>query len=174
MPAIDWKSKETDFKRVTRPAGKDVKNGSLKFYWECKVCKVEYGPSSGTAIFKSERSKCCQRRYDEKSNYKGFRLITGSKMTQYKDSARRRGLVFEIDAEYLWSVWEAQKGQCAYTGLPIELNRDASLDRIDSSRGYVKGNVHWVMWKINRMKLNIPHEEFIQLCSLVSSRNGEQ
>lgn len=150
------------------------KHGQPRYIWRCLKCKQEYGPNTGTDIARSPYSKCCPRRHDEKANYKGYRLITGSKMTQYKDSARRRGLDFSVDAEYLWQVWEKQGGKCAYTGLTIQLNGDASLDRIDSSLGYVHGNVHWVLWKINRMKLNLPHEEFIELCSLVSSRKGNE
>ena len=52
----------------------------------------------------------------------------------------------------------------------MEMNKNASLDRIDSTVGYIEGNVHWVLWDINRMKWNIPHEEFIKLCSLVAER----
>lgn len=143
------------------------------YVWRCIKCQEEYGPSTGTDIARSPYTKCCPRRYEEKINYKGYRLVTGSKMTQIKDSVRKRGLECSVNAEYLWNLFESQDGKCAYTGLPIELNKNASLDRIDSSTGYIPGNVHWVLWDINRMKWNIPHQDFIQLCWLVASRNGE-
>lgn len=141
------------------------------YIWQCLRCGSEFGPTTGPNIVRTPYSKCCPRRYDEKANYKGYRLITGSKMTQYRDSARRRNLDFSIDAQYLWKIWEIQDGICAYTGKNIELNKDASLDRIDSSKGYIQGNVQWVSWIVNRMKLNIPHDEFIKICKDVAEYN---
>lgn len=152
--------------------GPKANNGALQFYWKCLLCDATYGPSTGTAIFKSEYSKCCQRRLEEKSNYLGYKELTGSKLTQIKNSASRRGLEYSVTPVYLWQIWEAQKGLCAYTGLKIFHGKDASLDRIDSTQGYIEGNVQWIAWKINRMKLNIPHKEFIELCSLIASRKG--
>lgn len=143
------------------------------YIWQCIKCGVEYGPTPGAGIVRYPYSKCCPRRYDEKGNYKGYRLITGSKMTQYRDGAQRRNLEFSIDAEYLWKIWQLQTGRCAYTGRIIELNKDASLDRIDSSKGYIEGNVQWVAWIVNRMKLNIPHEDFILLCKEITEYQKE-
>lgn len=51
----------------------------------------------------------------------------------------------------------------------------ASLDRKDSSCGYVRGNVQWVHKDINRMKHVFEERYFIHLCSLVTqnSKDGE-
>lgn len=157
-------------KQIVRVA--DKTKTQTRYIWRCLKCKKEYGPSVGTDIFKSKYSKCCQRRFDEKTNYRGHRLLTGSKVTQIKDGAHRRGIEFNVTAEYLWSVWEKQGGLCAYTGLPIALNtpKSASLDRKDSSIGYIEGNVHWVLWEVNRMKLNMPEQRFFELCSLIANR----
>jgi len=46
----------------------------------------------------------------------------------------------------------------------------ASLDRIDSSKGYVKDNVQWVHKDINRMKWNFPQDKFVKLCSFVANK----
>jgi hypothetical protein len=43
----------------------------------------------------------------------------------------------------------------------------ASLDRIDSKKGYVEGNVHWVHKDVNMMKRNFTEEYFINLCETV-------
>lgn len=40
----------------------------------------------------------------------------------------------------------------------------ASLDRIDSSKGYVIGNVQWIHKTINTMKMDLADSEFIKLC----------
>ena len=68
----------------------------------------------------------------------------------------------------------AQRFRCSLSGLPIRLPTDtydkastASLDRIDSSKGYIPGNVQWVHKKINMMKNRLPDSEFIALCAAV-------
>ena len=47
----------------------------------------------------------------------------------------------------------------------------ASVDRIDSTKGYLKGNVQWVHKSINQMKSNRTDEEFIALCKAVALYN---
>jgi hypothetical protein len=43
----------------------------------------------------------------------------------------------------------------------------ASLDRIDSSKGYFKGNVQWIHKDLNVMKMDLTEEKFIDYCKLV-------
>lgn len=73
---------------------------------------------------------------------------------------------FDLTAKYLSSVFEQQKGLCALTYLPLVLPvgtrgfvdkgqfNAASLDRIDSSKGYVVGNVQFLCVGVNYMKNN--------------------
>ena len=69
-----------------------------------------------------------------------------------------------IDIPYLKQLWEKQKGICPYTGIQMvfpthwaEMARNhtlekVSLDRIDSSKGYVRGNVEFVCMAVNYAK----------------------
>ena len=50
-------------------------------------------------------------------------------------------------------------------------NITASLDRIDSSKGYIEGNVQWVHKRVNLMKGNMSTENFIEWCNLVVKNN---
>ena len=64
-----------------------------------------------------------------------------------------------------------------WSGLPISANstRDlisASLDRIDNSKDYVKGNVQWVHKAINMMRGSLSVMEFVALCALVAKENN--
>ena len=45
----------------------------------------------------------------------------------------------------------------------------ASLDRIDSNKGYIKGNVQWVHKDVNTMKMDHTQEEFIKICTMVAN-----
>ena len=47
------------------------------------------------------------------------------------------------------------------------------LDRIDSKKGYVPGNVQWVYKPVNMMKWKLSQKEFIHICHLVTEYNAE-
>ena len=92
--------------------------------------------------------------------------------------ANRRKYEFDIDIEYGWQLYVEQNKQCAMTGLdivfvmPTKHKRNktfnvASLDRIDNSKGYIKGNVQWVHKEINRMRGSLSVDDFIKLCKEV-------
>lgn len=73
--------------------------------------------------------------------------------TSAKARARQRGETFTIDIEDI-VVPEV----CPILGIPLKYNRGMkgddsySLDRIDSSRGYVKGNIWVISLRANRIK----------------------
>ena len=69
-----------------------------------------------------------------------------------------------------------QKRKCAITKVPIEIKgkkekaviyKSASLDRIDSNKGYVKTNVQWVMLGVNYMKMNFPEKDLHKALFLI-------
>lgn len=82
-----------------------------------------------------------------------------------------------INLEYLKGVWEIQGGICPYTGIKMILPKNlreydqirspqkASLDRIDSSQGYVKGNVEFVCSSVNLAKNSFTRDEMMNFFS---------
>ena len=88
----------------------------------------------------------------------------------FKQQAARHG----VSSELLLVLWTGQRGVCAYSGELMLLGgrspTSASLDhKIPSKRkgGNEKTNLHWVTRKMNLMKSNLTHEEFVTLCSRV-------
>lgn len=57
------------------------------------------------------------------------------------------------------TLYEIKKGQSNIT---------ASLDRIDSSKGYVEGNVQWVHKDVNYIKQDLEESYFKKLCKLIT------
>ena len=91
-------------------------------------------------------------------------------------SCRNRTKEFDLDLPYLKELWESQNGKCAVTGVALELkdsynkNYQASIDRIDSSKGYIKGNIRFTSVSVNWLKSNLDDNhlmEFFQICKMV-------
>lgn len=93
-----------------------------------------------------------------------------------KKRAVKKQFGFDLDALFLYELFEKQKGLCAISGIKmIFKTRDrtmeskspyyASLDRIDSSIGYLKNNVQFVCLSMNYMRNTFTVEQtkkFIQ------------
>ena len=47
----------------------------------------------------------------------------------------------------------------------------ASLDRIDNSKGYLKGNVQWVHKDVNMAKGTMKNDSFIAMCKTIANFN---
>ena len=106
--------------------------------------------------------------------YKG--VLRKSFVHKYKTNAKLRGIPWNVSFEYLADLLIDQDFKCALSGIEIqamEVTNNASLDRIDSSLGYIENNVQWVTSKVNMMKQHYTQEEFIEVCVSVAQRlNG--
>lgn len=85
---------------------------------------------------------------------------------------------------FLYALWHSQGGVCPYTGHAMELeisqdDRDlrgpcvASIDRIDSSLGYLEGNVHFVTQFANFAKRDRGHKEALDFFRMVNIGDQE-
>ncbi len=112
--------------------------------------------------------------------FTGHEEIRGRFWTELKSRAKRRKIEFDIDIKYIWDLFVEQNKKCALSGIPIRFGRadyraetTASLDRIDSDKGYIKENIQWVHKAINIMKNDLPEDIFIGICSQVSDESGK-
>jgi hypothetical protein len=113
------------------------------------------------------RYLCKYNLFIKGTSFKGitYKGISGDNFSSIRKSARERNFEFKIDIKYLWDLYIKQDKKCALTGVDIILDVDnsvktASLDRIDSLKGYTKDNVQWVHINVNRMKWDYTQEEF--------------
>ena len=158
------------------------KDNNKKFQWKflCE-CGCEY-ITVGSYV-KRGRIKSCgcdKNRKDKNGNWQGFGDISGSVLGHYKKNANKRGIDFDVDIEYLNEIYHKQNKKCVYSGIKLVMERkgvycrttiNASLDRIDSNKGYIKGNIQWVYMPINNMKGALSHEEFVNLCGTIYKNN---
>jgi len=83
-----------------------------------------------------------------------------------------------LTLEYLQQVWEQQEGVCPYSKVKLILNTHglrypdkrftASLDRIDSTKGYIKGNVQFTSMAINYLKNTMSQQETIEFLQILA------
>jgi len=120
-----------------------------------KLCKRCSGPTNAT----------------HKGYYKG--VLRASFVHKYKAGAETRGLDFSVSFNHLADLLIEQDFQCALSGESLDamqINNNASLDRIDSSAGYIEGNVQWVTSEVNMMKQSYSQQRFIEVCRAVADK----
>jgi hypothetical protein len=105
---------------------------------------------------------------NQRDNFTGLR--------EHLRRVKKRDKNHDITLEDLLEQWEKQKGVCIYSGVELNHPMDggdnlnkASLDRIDSNKGYVKGNIHFISIACNYAKNNMTHEEMLTFCNIISN-----
>lgn len=95
------------------------------------------------------------------------------RLNQLKSGARKRNIEFNDDltVKDLLDLYNKQNGKCALTNEKLELINNnynlkgLSVDRINSSKGYVNGNMQLVCWAVNQMKFDMTQEELFYWCN---------
>lgn len=106
----------------------------------------------------------------KKDEYSNFR--------EYLRRSNRRNHEVSINEKDIKNIWDKQKGICAYSGVLLKLTTPgpndqiytASLDRIDSSLGYVVGNIQFISVMMNHMKNNMTHEKMLEALKILRSK----
>ena len=120
------------------------------------------------------KSKKNKTRLDQYSPFK-------YSLNKARSRSKSRSEVTDLTLEYLKEIWENQNGLCTYTNIKMEMPRSSqdedikksptklSLDRIDPSIGYIKGNVEFVCYCINVMKNDFTKQEMIDFIKLINN-----
>ena len=160
----------------------------------CKNCGVEFEKPL-TEIRRNEklnRPNFCTRTCVGKNNVKNFgdrksnyvvsqhsknRFDEYTKFRYHYRNIKKRNHEVNVSIEDLKDAWDKQLGICEFSGVQLVLSSyskiiknqiyTASLDRIDSSKGYIKGNIRWVSRSINHMKNDMTDEMVWELCNLI-------
>jgi hypothetical protein len=106
----------------------------------------------------------------------------------FMSRVKRREPESVLTLQDLKDQWDRQDGRCVYTGWKLELPayhleraetkgrqrrftrnlRRASLDRIDSSKGYERGNIQFVCLMANIAKSDYSSEDLVRFCQAVA------
>jgi len=170
---------KTDLSTIKFGKLRPIENTGIKnhnaYVWRCVCeCGKERRVRSVNLTNGTVKSCGCEDQRILRHKKGSFGNIGGSYWSKIISRAKERGINFELSAEYAWNLYLVQNKKCALSGIPIsfsevyrEYSNTASLDRIDSSKGYIEGNVQWVHKHINQMKLNHDESYFISLCRMI-------
>lgn len=153
------------------------------------ICKCDCGNTCTISYshLKALRQKTCgcllYRTWENSPFFDGIGQISYSWWKGHvlrentKGNSRQKHKV-EISIEYAWNLFLKQDKKCALTGVSLQFGNTssrntASLDRIDSTIGYLVDNVQWVHKDINWMKNKFKLDKFIYLCKQVASHNND-
>ena len=183
-PTEDLTNREFDRLMVLKRSPN--KNGRV--CWECKCqCGTIKTFFAYKLIQKTTKSCGCLSKGQYSKNNKrwyGYGDIPGrfwKNINSGRGNNRSKILEMNIDIRYAWDLFLKQNRKCALTGVELYFAcgkkrpvGNASLDRINSNIGYVRGNVQWVHKDVNIMKNKLDQTEFIEWCQLVINQNGTE
>ena len=90
--------------------------------------------------------------------------LANQKLSVARCRAEPKYIADDVDGEYIWRLWQKQKGLCAYSGKHMSVwpnkngdkqskNPDImTIDRKNSDKGYVKRNIVLCCWRANQIK----------------------
>ncbi len=165
-------------------------NGKYKRYWQCRcVCgntverRDDYLKAHPANNFSCGCLHSMKTNLGEKSVFwEGCGDISGMYFAGLRCKAKTKNMEFTITIQEIWNLFEKQHRLCALTGLPISFEQSqrlkkkngsettASLDRIDSNKGYTIDNVQWIHKDVNKMKNAFTQDRFLEICRLVTEQ----
>lgn len=100
------------------------------------------------------------------------------KFSYFLHNCRKRFKECTITLHDLQEQWDKQNGICPYSGIALLIPSytkhhnnpifTASVDRIDSSKGYIPGNIQFVSTCINYMKTTMSDEDTKFMCKCIA------
>ena len=152
---------------------------------ETRMTVYRWKHSQSEMCFECRDTKIAANRREKAFKDASTDTVTISRfLRRRRHDAEKRGLQYAISDEYAISLFT---GTCALSGVDIYLNNTfshpsdwkgalgplhqlntASLDRIDSTKGYIPGNVQWVHHLVNIAKQVMTDQQFISMCKTVT------
>ena len=109
------------------------------------------------------RKKQDQKKIQARQTFDGW---IANYLSAKKSRCKKKGIDCDLTEEILKEMWAFQDGRCYYSKVKLEFGvkamKAATLDRVDSSKGYISNNVVWCSSSVNSMKNAFSKEELTQ------------
>jgi hypothetical protein len=165
------------------------KKNKAKLYWDqilsdgylqCRVCKdilsldnfsqcIQLSKKRGYVLYNTECKHCRKTRAFDDNNFNKTSLedVLHARLSVAIARARSKKIPLNIDLEFLISLWKNQNGKCFYSGRQLSLlindPNKVSIDRVDSSKGYLKDNVVLCCNLVNYLKVDLSLDYFKEI-----------
>ena len=157
--------------------------------WTCSGCNKTlplttenfYKRSSSDTGFQNRCKSCLKKdpsRYDRLIKKDDLDYYLKDRFFGAKNRAKAKNISFNLTLDYLKELWNIQEGKCAiskvemsHTILEGKLDINASIDKIDPSKGYTIGNIQFVCNRVNMMKSDMSIDNLIYFCKLIINNN---
>lgn len=174
MKLLDLRNKRFGYLKAIKRHKKSLHG---RVAWVCKcVCGKSKIATRNDLCGGMVKSCGCKThlRGNENCSWTGCGEITGEKFSFIRFAAKRRNIKFDITIRQLWNLYLKQNRKCALSGREIHFGDrrkegTASLDRIDSNKGYRRDNIQWVHKDVNFMKKDFEEEYFIETCKQIAN-----
>jgi hypothetical protein len=170
---MPWKRKDLTGQRFGKlVAIEPIRKDHYGWIWKCKCdCGNETECVSTRLKLKRKQSCGCSLHGEGHYMWSGYKGLSGYFWRRVLERAKHRKLKVEMSVKDAWELFEKQGGKCALSGVALVIARDtkglleknqtASLDRIDSSKGYTIDNIQWVHKDLNIMKMDMTENDLI-------------
>jgi len=165
---------EAKFERKTSEVNRHIKQGRKWFFCSLSCC----GRSRSNLERIRQYRKPGRKKGEGLDEFSPFRRTLG----RIKSRAKSTNKEMNLDLEYLKELWDNQKGICPYTGWKLILQTTmnekefvvnlASLDRIDNSKGYIKGNVRYVSIIYNYCRNSFSDDDVLKFAEAIVANQG--
>jgi len=146
-------------------------DGSAKYNSWCKLCTKQKMASYHKRTWGPE-----QLHFVATKRTRSIRAFVSYLLAKAK---KRRSC--DVSLNEVEQLWHKQDGKCALTGWTMtmvlgkgKVHTNASIDRIDSNKDYVSGNIQLVCFAANVAKSNLSVGDFVKLCEAVSAFHAIQ
>lgn len=176
------------FKRFKKEHDRQLKRGRTKWYCDGKCCYKDNPRLQEVTQYAINHPDEMRNRFISSPNFPFIRQKDELTLFRYyirkvkeriksKLSKKSINMSFNLTPEYLKEIWDKQEGICPYTGIKMQIRdfthpscpHNASLDRIDSSKGYEVGNVEFVCISVNYAKNSFSKEEIIEFFNKIKN-----
>lgn len=139
----------------------------------CPYCKLEFTPNNGNQKYcvyekclkENNRFADCHRKYLS-NNWERY---LAQKISGYNTERKH------LQLQDLLNLIESQEYRCALSGVPLTCRliaktrvwTNASIDRIDQTRGYELNNIRLVCHIVNIMRNTLSDDQLYKWCELI-------
>ena len=146
----------------------------------CNYCGKIFTPKTRVQKY---CSRSCKSKFISRSHHWEYsvRNVSSSPRNYINSLLSHKHRRDYLDLEYMMGIYDAQNGKCALSGVTMTYQRgngnvptNISIDRIDSNKGYIKGNVQLVCRIVNVMKNEWKQDDFIEFCKKIVEKSEEK